>query len=74
MIIQSVLFSINFFTIPECIKWLRLHNLHYNKVDITKNYYRWRQINPLQLKHEGYSHYFTKPINNGKILLIEAYL
>jgi len=73
MIIQSVLFKTIIYNIPECLKWLKTYNFKSNKVDKTKNYYRWRQISPLELKKNGFSHYITKSIDNGNILLIEAY-
>jgi len=73
MIIQSVLFRNNVYNIPDCLKWLKTYNLNSNKVDKTLKFYRWRQVSPNFLRKEGYNHYITKTIDNGNILLIEAY-
>ena len=45
-IVQSVLFDKNINSIDDCYDWLVEHNLKHYKVDETKNYFRWRQVNP----------------------------
>ena len=48
MIIQSVLFRNNVYNILDCLEWLKMHNLKSNKVDKTLNFYRFRQVSPLE--------------------------
>ena len=72
-IIQSLIFKTSAYTIPDAITWLKNHNLKIMKIDITSNYYRCRQLSPIKLKNEGYTHYITKKLNNGDIELIIAY-
>lgn len=45
-IIQSVLFPKNEFSINDAKDWLIQHKLHYSKLDVTNNFYRFRQVNP----------------------------
>lgn len=44
--IQSILFDRRMFTISSAIQWLEKHKFKHNKVDIKRNYYRFRQFNP----------------------------
>lgn len=49
--IQSVLFNVNYWTLPTARTWLMKHHLHpLKKVDITHNYYHYRIKNPKQFK------------------------
>lgn len=45
-VIQSVLFNKKHYTIPSSRKWLREHDMKENKVHITDENYRWRQVEP----------------------------
>ena len=72
-IIQSVIFKKSTYTIPQTISWLNNHNLKSNKIDITYNYYRCRQVAPNTLTNLGYTYYRTKKLNNGDIELIIAF-
>jgi len=49
-IIQSILFPKNEFSIDDAKLWLIQHNLYHLKLDETKNFYRFRQVNPDNLK------------------------
>lgn len=49
--IQSVLFERSKFTIPKAIKYLEKRNMKILKVDITKNYLRFRQEEPNKRNH-----------------------
>ena len=71
--VQSILFKNSVYNLQQAIAWLSLHHFKIEKVHRTKNFMRFRQVSPLQLKKEGYSYYITKPIDNGNILIILAY-
>ena len=49
--IQSVLISRQYYTKQKAIEWIINNNFKYYKLDITKNYYRFRQFDPLQNKN-----------------------
>ena len=51
--VQSVLFNKHLFSVMQAMNWLRLHGFHgtYENIhypDETKNYYRFRQYNPIK--------------------------
>ena len=47
MYLQNVMFDITAFTINKCRDWLKKHQIIPIKgVDISKNYYRYRLIQP----------------------------
>ena len=69
-IIQSVIFNLHKWTIIKAAQWIQEHEFKIKKIDITKNYLRFRQISPERLKKEGYIHYITKKIDNGIELII----
>ena len=73
MVVQSVLFRISTYSLADCLEWLRSHNYTYNKLDVAKHFYRFRQVSPMKLKKEGCNNYRTIDINDGNILLVEAY-
>ena len=45
--IQSVLFDKHFYNVHTAVVWLKRHRYVHNKVDIRKNYLRFRQFDPL---------------------------
>ena len=53
--VQSVLFEKELNTINRGINWLEEHNYKHYKVDEDNNYYRFRQLDPDELKREGYT-------------------
>jgi hypothetical protein len=63
--IQSILFPKDEFTLLESYDWLRKNGYKNNKVDITENFFRFRQMNPM----EG-GRYITKTLKNGIELVI----
>lgn len=69
-IVQSVLFNKNNFKLKDAISWLNYHNYKINKVDITENYFRFRQEEPKELKRKGYTKYRNKEIGGGIILVL----
>jgi len=44
--VQSVIFNKNKFTLKSATKWIMNHGYTIGRVDITKNYFRFRQFNP----------------------------
>lgn len=66
MKIQSIIFNKKYYNIEQATQWLKENHLKIKKVDITKNYLRFRQIAP-SVDYD----YRTKTINKGlKILII----
>lgn len=70
--VQSVLLNKDKFTIRQAIDWIIEHNYVFKKIDVTDNYYRFRQISPVTLKKEKYVNYINKQIADG-IMLVIAY-
>jgi hypothetical protein len=58
--VQSILIDKNFFSLNEAKEWLLKHGHHIYKVDDRGNFYRFRQINPIEFEH-----FFTKKIEPG---------
>lgn len=71
--VQSVLFPKTEFNINTASNWLLKNGYLIKKVDITKDYLRFRQATPYKLKKEGYVHFVSKHLSNNNILLIIAY-
>lgn len=60
--IQSVLFRRPYYTQDEAIIALKNMGGKLRKLDITPNFYRFRQIEPKNLTKRGYNQVRTKPI------------
>jgi len=60
--IQSVLFRRPFYTQDEAIIALKNMGGKLRKLDITENFYRFRQLEPKNLTKRGYDQVRTKPI------------
>lgn len=73
MIVQSVLFDKNLFSIPKAIEWLKIHNLKFTKIDEKPLHFRFRQINPTTLKAKGYSEFRTYQIEKGIKYILAFY-
>jgi hypothetical protein len=72
--IQSVLIDKNKNTIEEALQFLMYHQMKYEKIDVTDEYIRARQLNPDYLKRKGYTMFRTIPIDENKnIKFIIAY-
>jgi hypothetical protein len=72
-VIQSVIFEKDKYNIKDAKKWLKENDYKYPKVDRTKNYYRFQQINPNYIESKKYNEYITKDLDNSGIKLIIAY-
>jgi hypothetical protein len=70
--VQSVLFKVDKFSLNEAVNFLARHNYKFTKVDKTKNFYRFRQIEPATLRRQGYNKYINKEISDG-ITFVLAY-
>ena len=64
--IQSILFNRKYFNPLQAINWLDENNFKHYKIDITINFIKFRQIDPLMLKQEGFRHYHNKYILDKK--------
>jgi hypothetical protein len=71
--IQSILIPTDIFNLKQAKKWLSEHNFKFKKVDQkSEHFMRFRQIDPEELKEEGYKIYFTYKLPN-KVEYIVAY-
>ena len=70
--IQSILFNRKYFTTIQAIEWLDEHKFKHYKIDVTINFIRFRQIDPLILEKEGFRHYHNKYILDKKIMYVIA--
>jgi hypothetical protein len=70
-IVQSVLMSRHEFTQEEAREWVKKHGYKAHKVDVTQDYYRYRQVDPDSLPFTAR----VRTISLGKIgKLIVAYM
>ena len=44
--LQSIIFNKNYNTLNDVVSFLYNNDYKFNKIDVTKNYYRARQLNP----------------------------
>ena len=58
--LQSVLLSRDHYTLAQAKAFIRRNSLKLKKIDTTKNYYRFRQIDP-----KGFKRFRTKTIKEG---------
>ena len=60
--VQSVLFSRDHFTKNQAIKWLEENGYQNKKIDISKNYMRFRQVDPDYMRRLGFTEYHNKKL------------
>ena len=65
--VQSVLLDTNKFTLSKAYNWVSTHGFKYHKIDIKKNYFRFRQFNP-NTKQKNYR---TIELTDGVKAIIE---
>lgn len=58
--LQTILIPRKTFSLSEAVAWVRDHKHHHHKVDVSGNYYRFRQHTP---EHHG--RYYTISLRNG---------
>lgn len=63
--VQTVLVPRHDFTLQEAYDWIEDHHFGHRKVDITEDYFRFRQMTPMQ----G-GRYVTKTLPNGVEIVI----
>lgn len=63
--LQTILIPRAKFSVTEAIEWVRDHQYHHHKLDITGNYYRFRQHAPVR------GSYYTVSLKNGVQLVYE---
>ena len=64
--IQSYLFPKTNFSLDEAIQYASVHNYKYSKIDVTTNYYRFRNYDAVYLRKKlnlPYIKTFTNKIN-----------
>lgn len=64
-IIQSILLDKNIWKKDKAIKWIKMNKFKHKKIDVTQNYYRFRQSNP-----NKFSKFRIKNIKNGIKLVL----
>ena len=67
-VVQSVAFYKSEMTMKEAVNFLRRHGYKSEKVDITPNLYRFRQVDPHPLETKGYR-FRTQPFPGGFLIL-----
>jgi hypothetical protein len=72
-IVQAILFKKNDWDLQNSMKWLENNHFKAKKVDITNNWFRYRLLEPIDLKNRGYTSYANKLIEDEGILLVIAY-
>ena len=72
-VVQEALFKKVDWNLLNSMKWLENNHFKAKKVDVTKNWFRYRILEPLDLKKKGYTHYANKFIENESIILVIAY-
>ena len=72
-IVQAVLFRKVDWKLADAMIWLGNHHFKIKKVDITKNWLRFRIHEPLDLKNKGYTNYANKFIENESIIFVIAF-
>jgi hypothetical protein len=58
--LQTILIPRSKFSLSDAVVWMKEHNYEHHKVDITGNFYRFRQVAP-----EHYGRYYTVKLPNG---------
>jgi hypothetical protein len=72
-VVQAVLFRKVDWNLQNSLKWLENNHFKAKKIDITNNWFRYRLLEPLDLKKKGFTHYANKYIENDSINLVIAY-
>lgn len=68
-VVQSVILRRNLFSPQEAIDWIVSHGYKATKMDVTPEYYRFRQTSPEHLKMLGY-YARTTPLGKDGYLII----
>ncbi len=69
-VIQSVLFLKEYWHLREAVEWLQYKELKASKLDETKTFYRFRQLNPTALKKKGFTEYRTVKLVNSIVFVL----
>ena len=72
-VVQVVLFRKVDWNLRSSMKWLDKSHFRARKVDITKNWFRYRIQEPISLKDKGFVRYANKYIEDESIILVIAY-
>ena len=72
-VVQAILFKKNDWNLENSMKWLENNHFNPKKIDITNNWFRYRILEPIDLKKKGYTSYANKYIEDEGIMLVIAY-
>jgi hypothetical protein len=64
--IQSVMFDKKIWGIPQAVEWLINKGYVFSKVDVGKNYYRFRQLKPSKKDK-----YITRKLKDGINIIVK---
>lgn len=64
MSIQTILINKNEYSLPSAIEFIKRNGFEVKKIDIDRNFYRFRQNDPKQ-----YKTFYTKPIKKGVLFV-----
>lgn len=67
--VQSVLLEKKRFTLNEALAWIEKNDFKINKVDETKDHYRFRQITPPKIGYKFYT-FPLKTVKGVKLIMI----
>jgi hypothetical protein len=72
-LIQSILLNKDYYTLKSATKFIYDNNFKVKKVDITDNWFRFRQVSPTTMKNKGYTKLRTKVIIPNVLQFIIGY-
>ena len=72
-VVQAVLFRKDDWNLQRSMKWLENNHFRVKKVDTTNNWFRFRILEPIDLKNKGYRYYTNKYVENESIISVIAY-
>lgn len=67
--VQSVLFEKKHFTLNKALAWMEKNDFKINKIDETKDYYRFRQVTPPKFGFRFYT-FPLKTVQGVKLIMI----
>ena len=68
--VQSIIFDKHDWNLESIVHWIIENAFKIKKIDLTKNFFRVRQLDPNYLKKKGFTHYHNKNIGQGIELVL----
>ena len=72
-VVQAILLKKNDWDLQSSLKWLENNHFKPKKIDITSKWFRYRILEPMELKERGYTSYANKLVEDEGIMLVIAY-